>query len=120
MSDVRTVLSLLAHPDDAEFTCAGTLALLGQRGWQIHIATMTPGDCGSASLGPGRDQPRFAAGKRGCGGSASRRVSLPGIARLLHSPRSAYAAEGRGADPASPAVDRFCRQPGRLSPATTR
>ena len=52
MSNVRTVLSLLAHPDDAEFTCAGTLALLGQRGWQIHIATMTPGDCGSASLGP--------------------------------------------------------------------
>ncbi|UCD48715.1 MAG: PIG-L family deacetylase, partial [Phycisphaerales bacterium] len=35
------------HPDDAEFLCAGTLALLRARGWQIHIATMTPGDCGT-------------------------------------------------------------------------
>ncbi len=43
------VLSLLAHPDDAEFMCAGTLALLRDRGWEIHIATMTPGDCGSAT-----------------------------------------------------------------------
>ena len=52
MSDSRKVLSLLAHPDDAEFVCAGTLALLHGRGWEIHIATMTPGDCGSATLGP--------------------------------------------------------------------
>jgi LmbE family N-acetylglucosaminyl deacetylase len=45
----KTVLSIQAHPDDAEFTCAGTLALLKNQGWQIHIATMTPGDCGSAT-----------------------------------------------------------------------
>lgn len=44
----KTVLSLLAHPDDAEFVCAGTLSLLKKRGWNIHIATMTPGDKGSA------------------------------------------------------------------------
>jgi LmbE family N-acetylglucosaminyl deacetylase len=43
----KTVLSLGAHPDDAEFMCAGTLALLHKKGWQIHIATMTPGDCGT-------------------------------------------------------------------------
>lgn len=43
----KIVLSLGAHPDDAEFFCAGTLALLHQKGWQIHIATMTPGDCGT-------------------------------------------------------------------------
>jgi LmbE family N-acetylglucosaminyl deacetylase len=43
----KTVLSLGAHPDDAEFFCAGTLALLHQKGWQVHIATMTPGDCGT-------------------------------------------------------------------------
>jgi len=43
----KSVLALCAHPDDAEFLCAGTLALLRQRGWTIHIATMTPGDCGS-------------------------------------------------------------------------
>jgi LmbE family N-acetylglucosaminyl deacetylase len=43
----KTVLSLGAHPDDAEFLCAGTLALLRREGWQIHIATMAPGDCGT-------------------------------------------------------------------------
>lgn len=43
----KVVLSIGAHPDDAEFFCAGTLALLRQRGWQVHIATMTPGDCGT-------------------------------------------------------------------------
>jgi len=43
----KVVLSFGAHPDDAEFLCAGTLALLHQKGWRIHIATMTPGDCGT-------------------------------------------------------------------------
>lgn len=43
----KRVLSLGAHPDDAEFMCAGTLALLGKKGWRVHIATMTPGDCGT-------------------------------------------------------------------------
>ncbi|MBN2455105.1 MAG: PIG-L family deacetylase [Sedimentisphaerales bacterium] len=46
----KVVFGLFAHPDDAEFMCAGTLALLAQRGWQIHIATMTAGDCGSKEL----------------------------------------------------------------------
>src|SRR5438034_10679325 len=47
MSD--TVLTILAHPDDAEFLCGGVLVRLRrERGWQVHIATMTPGDCGSA------------------------------------------------------------------------
>lgn len=45
-----TVLSILAHPDDAEFLCAGSLIRLKQKGWDIHIASMTPGDCGSAEL----------------------------------------------------------------------
>ena len=48
MSGNRSVLSVLAHPDDAEFMCAGTMALLRKKGWEVHIATMTPGDCGSA------------------------------------------------------------------------
>ncbi len=51
MPDV--ILSILAHPDDAEFLCAGTLIRLArEHGWQIHIASMTPGDCGSAKLPP--------------------------------------------------------------------
>jgi LmbE family N-acetylglucosaminyl deacetylase len=47
----KVVLALCAHPDDVEFMCAGTLMLLHEKGWRIHIATMTPGDCGSAKLG---------------------------------------------------------------------
>jgi LmbE family N-acetylglucosaminyl deacetylase len=44
------ILSVMAHPDDAEFLCAGTLILLHDRGFEIHIASMTPGDCGSREL----------------------------------------------------------------------
>lgn len=50
MTKIKTALSLLAHPDDAEFMCAGTMALLAQKGWEIHIATMTAGDCGSVEF----------------------------------------------------------------------
>jgi LmbE family N-acetylglucosaminyl deacetylase len=42
----------MAHPDDADFLCGGTLALLAGQGWRIHVATATAGDCGSSSLGP--------------------------------------------------------------------
>jgi len=53
MSD--RVLSILAHPDDAEFLCAGTMArLVREQGWEAHIASMTPGDCGSMELPPER------------------------------------------------------------------
>jgi LmbE family N-acetylglucosaminyl deacetylase len=49
----NVVLSLLAHPDDAEFLCAGAMIrLVREHGWQAHIASMTPGDCGSAVHGP--------------------------------------------------------------------
>lgn len=42
------VLALQTHPDDIEFTCAGTLLLLKAAGWDVHLATMTAGDLGSA------------------------------------------------------------------------
>ena len=45
------ILAIHAHPDDVEFQCAGTLGLLKQLGHHITIATMTPGDCGSAEMG---------------------------------------------------------------------
>ena len=44
------VLALMAHPDDIEITCAGTLILLKAAGWDVHLATMTAGDLGSATL----------------------------------------------------------------------
>jgi N-acetylglucosamine malate deacetylase 1 len=46
----KNILAFMAHPDDAEFLCAGTLARLKEQGFQIHIATMTAGDGGSAEL----------------------------------------------------------------------
>lgn len=46
------VLALMPHPDDMELLCAGTLIRLRRLGCEIHLATMTPGDKGSARLGP--------------------------------------------------------------------
>ncbi|MBM4013638.1 MAG: PIG-L family deacetylase [Planctomycetes bacterium] len=44
------VLALFAHPDDAELLCGGTLALLADLGWRVHLAAMSPGDLGSPTL----------------------------------------------------------------------
>lgn len=44
----KIVLGIFAHPDDAEIVCAGTLSLLKKAGWSVHIATMAPGDKGTA------------------------------------------------------------------------
>lgn len=49
MPENRTVLAFMAHPDDAEMLCAGTLVRLAGAGWKIHIATCAPGDCGTAT-----------------------------------------------------------------------
>jgi LmbE family N-acetylglucosaminyl deacetylase len=48
--DNKRVLALMPHPDDIEILCAGTLLRLQEIGYEIHIATMTPGDKGSAVL----------------------------------------------------------------------
>lgn len=48
----KTALSFLAHPDDAEILCGGTLVRLAHAGWEIHIATATAGDCGTMTLTP--------------------------------------------------------------------
>ena len=47
----RVALAFLAHPDDAELLCSGTLMRLGATGWELHIATATRGDCGSMTRG---------------------------------------------------------------------
>ena len=52
MTMKKVALSILSHPDDAEFVCSGTMDLLHQKGWEIHIATLSPGNCGSATIGP--------------------------------------------------------------------
>lgn len=47
MKNDLVVLSFAAHPDDMEFTSAGTMALLGRKGCKLHIANMCDGDCGT-------------------------------------------------------------------------
>lgn len=46
------IISIHAHPDDAEILAGGSLALLARAGHSITIVTMTPGDCGSAEFPP--------------------------------------------------------------------
>jgi LmbE family N-acetylglucosaminyl deacetylase len=49
----RIALAFMAHPDDAEVLCAGTLIRLADLGWECPIATMTVGDCGTTTKTPG-------------------------------------------------------------------
>jgi LmbE family N-acetylglucosaminyl deacetylase len=46
----KVVLSIHAHPDDAEAWNAGTLMLLKNKGYKIVIATLTGGDLGGCDM----------------------------------------------------------------------
>ncbi len=46
-SETKRVLAAGAHPDDVEIMCSGTLFALRGLGYEIHVASMTLGDCGS-------------------------------------------------------------------------
>jgi len=48
MSEHKTALAVGAHPDDVEFMMAGTLAALGDAGYELHILTIGNGNCGTA------------------------------------------------------------------------
>ncbi len=49
-----SALAIAAHPDDIEFLMAGTLILLRRAGWKIHYFNLSSGNCGSATIPPGR------------------------------------------------------------------
>jgi len=44
----KTVFAVGAHPDDIEFLMAGTLLLLNQRGFEIHLMHLASGSCGTS------------------------------------------------------------------------
>ena len=44
----KTALVVVAHPDDAEFGCGGTLALWAREGWQITLVMCTDASGGGA------------------------------------------------------------------------
>ena len=41
------ILALMARPGGAEILCGGTLALLRERGYGVHIAVVSAGDSGA-------------------------------------------------------------------------
>lgn len=42
------IQTVMAHPDDAEFLCAGTVRLLVEKGWELQCVTLSGGDMGAA------------------------------------------------------------------------
>ena len=50
------VLALMAHPDDAEISCAGTLIRLARAGWEVHIATVAARPAASETICPAWSQ----------------------------------------------------------------
>ena len=44
----QSALAIVAHPDDAEFGCAGTLALWAREGWQVYLAICTDASGGGS------------------------------------------------------------------------
>jgi LmbE family N-acetylglucosaminyl deacetylase len=48
----RRALAIAAHPDDVEFTMAGTLRLLREAGWEVHYLNLSTGNLGSLKASP--------------------------------------------------------------------
>lgn len=48
----RSAIAIAAHPDDIEFTMAGTLCMLKQAGYRTHYLNVATGSCGSLKHGP--------------------------------------------------------------------
>jgi LmbE family N-acetylglucosaminyl deacetylase len=52
MADIpKSALAIAAHPDDLEFTCAGTLALWAEKGSRVAYVLCTSGDAGIEAPG---------------------------------------------------------------------
>lgn len=63
----KSVLAIAAHPDDIEFTMAGTLLALAERGWEVHYLNVSDGSGGSTTLSPARiAKKRLAESKASC------------------------------------------------------
>lgn len=52
----KSAMAIVAHPDDIEYSCAGTMARWAQAGTQIVYVLCTSGDVGIATLGMTRQQ----------------------------------------------------------------
>lgn len=61
-TETSRVVVIVAHPDDAEYGAAGTLAVLHREGWELHYVICTDGAAGS--LDPTRDASTLAERRR--------------------------------------------------------
>ncbi|MCP4849097.1 MAG: LmbE family protein, partial [Verrucomicrobiaceae bacterium] len=52
----KSVIAIVAHPDDIEFLFAGTMLQLAAAGYQLHYMALASGNCGS--LRKGADETR--------------------------------------------------------------
>jgi LmbE family N-acetylglucosaminyl deacetylase len=46
----KSILCIQAHPDDMESWCAGTLALMKNKGYSLTIVAMTGGNMGGIGM----------------------------------------------------------------------
>jgi LmbE family N-acetylglucosaminyl deacetylase len=53
-----SALVLFAHPDDAEFSCGGTVARWAREGCRVHYVCLTDGSAGSNDPGTTREEMR--------------------------------------------------------------
>jgi LmbE family N-acetylglucosaminyl deacetylase len=56
--EFSSALVLFAHPDDAEFTCGGTVARWAREGCAVHYVCITDGSAGSNEPGVTREELR--------------------------------------------------------------
>ncbi|MEX2015180.1 MAG: PIG-L family deacetylase [Candidatus Hydrogenedentales bacterium] len=67
----NVAFAIAAHPDDIELMMAGTLLLLGQAGYELHVMNIANGSCGTLAESPyaiierRREEARDAAGVMG-------------------------------------------------------
>jgi LmbE family N-acetylglucosaminyl deacetylase len=52
----ESALVIFAHPDDAEFTCGGTVAAWARGGTEVHYCVVTDGSAGSNEPGVTREE----------------------------------------------------------------
>jgi N-acetylglucosamine malate deacetylase 1 len=76
---VVDLLAIMAHPDDAELLCGGTLALAAQQGHRTGVLDLTGGEAGTQGNAEGREhEAREAAAILGL--TARRNAGLPDAA----------------------------------------
>lgn len=78
------LLAVMAHPDDAELLCGGTLALATRQGYRTGVLDLTGGEAGSAGTASDRSKEARAAADI-LGLAARRTADLPDAA-LMNTP----------------------------------